>query len=510
MSSDGLKKISEGALIILVGTILAKLLGYAYRFIIARTGSETYGMISIGLATLGVLSVISTLGLDLAVTRYISYYQEKNQTERAVATLKSALKITTITSIFIGILLFLFSDQLANILFHKAEVAIILKIFAFAIPLSTIRNIFLAATRGLKKIQYEIYSKSLSENILRIAFTIIVIIMGYRLFGISVAYVLAILISLVISFYFSEKNIPILKTNKTASMKKELLTYAIPLTIASIFLLIMVWTDTIMIGFFRTMSEVGIYNAVMPLSQLMHIFTTAFIALFLPIITELFAKNNLEEINQIYKTILKWVLIINLIILSLFLTFPSQILTILFGPEYSIGATSLMILSVGAFLYSFALISFQILIIFKETKRIMFISIAATLINIILNYLLIPRMGINGASIATSISFLIFSILIFLKSTNLIKRYPISSKFLNVIFCSVVSLSFLILIKGYVNFNNKILNLIVLGVSLIIVYLILLIITKSFGKEDIDTIRNLQQKVRINFNPINNILRRFI
>ena len=48
-----LEKISEGAFIILLGTFLSKILGYVYRFIVARSGSEVYGLLSTGLAAFG-------------------------------------------------------------------------------------------------------------------------------------------------------------------------------------------------------------------------------------------------------------------------------------------------------------------------------------------------------------------------------------------------------------------------------------------------------------------------
>ncbi|MDD5254389.1 MAG: flippase [Candidatus Nanoarchaeia archaeon] len=510
MKNEGLRKISEGALIVLVGIVLSKLLGYVYRFIVARTGTETYGMISTGLAAFSILSTIALLGLDYAVTRYVSFYNQKAKSERLTSTIKSALGITTITSIILGVVLFVFSDQIAVSLFHVPALSNVLKIFSFAIPLASIRNIFLAAARGFKKIEYEVYSKNLLENISRIIFTIIAIIIGSNLIGISVAYVLGILISLILSFYLSEKLISIIREKSNISMSKELLTYSIPLTVSTIFILFTMWIDTLMIGFFRTMSEVGVYNAVMPLSQMMHIFTMALVSLFLPVITEFYARDQTNEIGKTYKVMLKWTAMVNIFFLFLFIFFPSQILTILFGQSYAIGKTALIIISLGYFIYSFSLVSFQVLITFKKTLPIMYISIITTLINVVLNYFLIPKMGIDGAAISTSVSFVIFTVIIFIYSIKLTESNPLDPRLLNVFASATITFILLLLTRKMFYMSNKIPYIIILTIIFGLIYLVCLLLTKSFSREDVFVIKDIQQKTRINFNPVNNLLRRFI
>ena len=72
MEENHLKKIFSGALIILLGTVLSKILSYGYRVIVGRIGTEQYGLLSLGLAISGSLIVISTLGLNVGVQRYVS------------------------------------------------------------------------------------------------------------------------------------------------------------------------------------------------------------------------------------------------------------------------------------------------------------------------------------------------------------------------------------------------------------------------------------------------------
>ena len=62
-------------------------------------------------------------------------------------------------------------------------------------------------------------------------------------------------------------------------------------TVSSVFY----WTDSLVIGFFKTTVEVGIYNAAIPLAALLTLAPELFIQLLFPIITKEYAKKNLKK-----------------------------------------------------------------------------------------------------------------------------------------------------------------------------------------------------------------------
>lgn len=63
-----------------------------------------------------------------------------------------------------------------------------------------------------------------------------------------------------LAFYFLEKKVfPLLKSDiKAVSMKKELFLFSFPLVFSGIAGMITTWTDTLMLGYFCTASDVGI------------------------------------------------------------------------------------------------------------------------------------------------------------------------------------------------------------------------------------------------------------
>ena len=78
---NSLKKIAGGALFVLIGLFISKLLGYVFRFIIARVGPEQYGLFYLGMTFFSFFSMVSILGMKEGVTRYVSYYSGKKNKE---------------------------------------------------------------------------------------------------------------------------------------------------------------------------------------------------------------------------------------------------------------------------------------------------------------------------------------------------------------------------------------------------------------------------------------------
>src|SRR3989344_4231648 len=331
--SGHLRRIFSGALIILIGTFISKLLSYGYRVIVGRIGTEQYGLLSLGLAISGSLIVISTLGLNIGVQRYVSYYKGKLDNARIKGIITSSLKILLPLSLSFGFILFILSDQISINFFHNAKLSPILKILAISIPLTVIGDIFLNTIRAFQKIEYEVFTKNLGENFFKLTFTFVFLYLGLGVIGASIAYVIAVFFTCIAALYLVEKKIfPIFKTKvKSIKSNKELLFYSIPLVLNTFVFLVILWTDTIMIGYFKNASDVGIYNAALPTAQLMIVIPNSLVALFLPILTELYAQKKTQMFGSFYKTVTKWIFGLNLSLLIIFASFPKEILGIMFG-----------------------------------------------------------------------------------------------------------------------------------------------------------------------------------
>ena len=496
-TEESLRSIAKVAGIIFIGVFISKILAYLYRIVVARLGAEQYGFISIGIAILGVFVTISLLGMNEGVIRYVSYFKGKDERAKIKGVLSTALKLTTILGIVLSILLFIFSDLVAVRIFHNHQLSSIIKIFAIIIPINVFREILLSTIKAYRKVEYEVFSRNIVENSFKLLLTLLFIYIGFNVLGAALAYLFATIASTIIALYFFRKVYLNFKINKPAEYSnKELLSYCWPLIFNTFIFQVILWTDTFMLGFFKTPSDVGIYNAALPTGQLMYIFPYALMTLFFPVLSELHARGSRQAFESIYKTTTRWIFMINLALLSVFIIFSKQVISVLFGREYLSGSMALVILSTGYFFYYLTSNSNYILMILKKTKLIFMNTIAAALINILLNFILIPKFGIVGAAIATVLSLMIIAILRFIESWTITRINPFKTDYIKILISILIATSSTIYIIRMLNIQRDIYILIFGAILIGLIYILLLAITRSFKENDLIILRAINQKIR--------------
>lgn len=498
MKPKSINKIAEGAGFVLFGLILTKLFGYFYRVIVARIGVEEYGLISLALAITGFLTAISFLGVNYGIVRYTSYYKEKNEYHKVKGVLRSALKICLPLSILLALLLFIFSDFISVNLFHNINLSIILKWMAIIIVLEILRRIFLNVIKGFEIIKYDVITRNFIGDTSRFLLTLTLVLLGYGLMGAVWGHILSLAISTIFSYYFLKKKIyPLFKDSKYSDETKELINYSWPLLFIDLLALILLWTDTFMLGYFKDASAVGLYNTAGPTAQLILVIPTALITMFLPVLTGLYAKNDMKLFGDIYKRTNKWILIVNLVILISFVFFSGSLLGFIFGSEYNGAGIVLAILGFAFFMNALTLSSQNVLMIIKKTKFLFWNSLIGGLLNIILNIFLIPKYGLIGAAISTTISLTVISILLWIWAYYNTKINPFSIDYIKVLVSGLLTYVLIIFISKFVNFNKSFYMLLIGLFVICLIYLVFLLLTRSLDKEDWLVIDDLKRKFLI-------------
>ena len=300
------------------------------------------------------------------------------------------------------------------------------------------------------------------------------------------------------SFYFLQKKVfPFFKTKVIPIFfTKELFIFSFPFIFAGVLTLVIKWTDVFMIGYFRTISEVGVYNVALPTANLLVIVPTALMALFMPIITEFYSKRKFIEISIISRITSKWIFFFNFPIFLLIFLFSKEILRIMFGSEYVVGNSALLILIIGYMMLSLVHIHNSILIMMKKTKIIFYISLISAVVNVILNYYLIPKYGIIGGGIATSFSLILIYILTFKSAYKLTKIQPLRLNYFKSITSGIISFSLIYFLVGLVEKDVSFISFVSFSTLFLIIYFLLVYLLKGLDKEDKDIIKSFYVKFK--------------
>jgi O-antigen/teichoic acid export membrane protein len=333
--NESLQKIAEGSSITFMGLILSLLPLLIIRLIIVRKWTESdYGVFSLAFSILTICCTISTLGLQQGLIRNIAYARGREEYEKIPVYISASIWFSLMASTIIGLLLFLFSENISKNIFHDSTLMTPLQILAFIIPFATLINVIVIVYRGFDQVKPTVYFQQILSNTLFPAFLIIMIIFNQSFTNVFYALAISTVITFVLLVYYSIKKIQTLEIFSIQSLKspfsKELILFSFPLFITSIFAIILGWADTILLGILRNTTDVGLYNAALPLAQIVSFPLIAILLIYLPIFSGLFAKNKSEEIKRSYSILTKWLCYITLPFFFLLVLYPEPIITLLF------------------------------------------------------------------------------------------------------------------------------------------------------------------------------------
>ena len=412
----------KGSGIAFVLRIFGIICGYIFTLLVTRTlGAKAWGIFALCLVVLQIASVIGRLGMDTALLRFTAEYTAKGEIGILKEIYKKALILVVPFSILVAISVYFLSPILADKVFHKIYLTNYFHIISFVIVPFVLLWIHSESIRGFKKIkEYMLLQQS---GIFFIAMLLFLVGLSFikSHFLPIISYSISIIILTIISIYFWRKYLLLLlslnsfttstpsttfttsKTFTTSITYKSLLSVSIPMFLSSSLALIMGWTDTIMLGMFRSTQEVGIYNVVLRVSMITSINLIAVNTIAAPKFAEFWGRGDIKKLAKVAHQSTKLIFWTSFPILLLFLTFPKPILGI-FGEEFKTGSVALVILCIGQVISSLSGDAGGFL---KMTNNQMFLqglNFSAVLLNGLFNYILIPTYGVVGAAIVTIIS----------------------------------------------------------------------------------------------------------
>lgn len=195
------------------------------------------------------------------------------------------------------------------------------------------------------------------------------------------------------------------------SLKKELVKklfkFGIPIMITMLGGLIISYTDTLIITYFRTLEEVALYNVAVPTTKLLWYFSQAIATVIFPMTSELWARGLRGGLAKGLELLLKYSFVLVVPFALILFSFPKIILRILFGESYIGASSALQILAIGAIFYTLYYINNAVISGIGKPQINTKIILVVALFNLVFNIIMVPTYGIVGAAITTSLSFLI-------------------------------------------------------------------------------------------------------
>ena len=397
--------------------IAATGLAFITSIILARTlGAGGYGTYAYALALVGLLGVPASLGLPQLVLRNVAAYQARSEWGLMRGLLRRANEAVLFTSLGIGVIALLVSLVLRGH-FNPAILAAFLLALSM-LPLGAVNALRAATLRGLGYVVLGQLPDSLIRPFSFLALVVATYLLLGNRFNSSWAVgmqVGAAAIALGFGILMLVRHIPQeMKDSPPVYDSRAWVRSALPFLFLGGMQLINSQTDIVMLGALRGAEVVGIYRAATRGAQLVVFILGAANMVLQPTIAKLYAVRDMQRLQRVATQSARVVLFVSVPIAIVLIVFGRWILLI-FGQEFTNGATALAILSLGQ-LVNAAMGSVGLLLNMtghdRDTAK--GVGIAAVL-NVALNAILIPLWGIEGAATATATSLIVWNIILLVR-----------------------------------------------------------------------------------------------
>lgn len=400
----------KGGGVVLAGLVLELGISFAGKLLIARElGRVDYGAVSLGIITASIGSTLIILGLDQGIGRHLPRDDDPSA-RRSV--LVSAFRVAVPLSLLLGAAVVLLAPLLATSVFDDPSLTLVLRVFAVAIPFGVVMKLALGSIQGMQETAPKVAIQNVTFPVTRLLGIVSALLLGAGSMGVSYAYLASYVAAALAGIYylysrtsFFDFDIPY------RGRERELLSFSLPLMVTSAMTIVLSDIDMYMLGAFRGTGEVGVYNVVYPLAQLLTVALGAFGFLFMPVFSELDADDRRSQMKRLYQVVTKWVLIATLPLFLVLVAIPQSVIRYTFGAEYLPGAAALSVLSVGFFLHTAVGLNKSALTSLGHTSLLMVDDVATAAFNVALNLVLIPQFGLLGAAYATTASYALLNLL---------------------------------------------------------------------------------------------------
>jgi len=411
---------SDGSWSLLVkgarGTFLLKilnvLLGFLSSIVLARIlGVDEYGIYVYVLSWIWLLCVFTKMGFTELVVREVSGYANIEDWSLLGGFLEYSnwfvflLSVSAIILYLLGAYYF-FPDSFDPYLRRTFTIAV------FLIPLISLTGLRQGALRALHKMT----AGQFPEYVVKPAGIIILILGAGYLLQESPNAEIALYVNLSVSavvlllgYFILNRILPLpVKKGPYQYRRSEWTQSAFRFLLIAGMLVINNQTDKIMLGILGEVRDVGMYSVAAQMAGFSAFTLVALNTAISPLVVKLVADDNYPELQKIVFRSTRMALAGSLLI-AVILFAVSDLLLGLFGDEFVKVKTVLVILLVGQLVNVAAGPAGTILNMTGNETVVAYVVAASAIINIVLNFVLIPRYGMEGAAIATACSMIVWN-----------------------------------------------------------------------------------------------------
>ncbi len=374
--------------------IRAAIIIYAARIL----GAAGWGVFSYAITLAAFLTIFTDLGIGHILLREIVKTSDPTHKTRLIST-TFFLKIFFLA---IGTFIIVF---LAPRLTSIPEARPILPIVALIFIFDSLREFGFSLIRAREKMEWET-AIFLSMNVAIVVLGFIFMAISPTVLAFTYSYAMGSGFGLIATVFLLRRFLTGLLSNFSKNLVGYILAAAWPFALSGLLAALMVNTDVLIIGWFRSATEVGLYSAPLRIIQLLYILPSILAVSALPTFTRL-ADKNLPKMREALEQVVSFSFLVAIPIAVGGFMVASQLVHLLFGTEYMPGTLPFQILLLTLIVDFPAVILSNAVFAHNKQKLLVLYAAIGGGLNVILDLLFIPSWGIVGSAWATLLAQLV-------------------------------------------------------------------------------------------------------
>lgn len=389
-----------------VGSGLTLILGFLSSPIITRLiKPDEFGKFSMFNIFTSILGIVLAMGMDQA---FVRFYYEEHEDKRGLL-LRKTIKLPILLCFIFLISIFIFKKELSIYLFQEYNLLAITLI---------ILNCFILILNRYSLLTLRMMQNGKLYSLVQVLQKGLYIMFAISIFMFIGGNYVVLLISTVLSnllvtmlaiikykeFWFEKFK----KNQRLQTTTNDMLKYGIPLMFTALISWSFQSADKIFIKHYNDYIQVGIYASAFSIIALLNQIQVTFLNFWIPVAYEHYKKdeNNKEFFVKVFElvTIVMFLIAIGIVLFK-------DIIVLLLGDQYRQASFIVPFLTFMPVMNTVSEVTVMGIGFKKKTQYHIYITLICSIVNIIMNFILVPKIGAVGAAIATGITYIIFFIL---------------------------------------------------------------------------------------------------
>ncbi|TQN37559.1 O-antigen/teichoic acid export membrane protein [Blastococcus colisei] len=426
-----LGSLARGGAANLVGALVAAVANLLLVVVITRNFPAVFAGTFFAVTSVFLLAaVIAKLGTQTGLVYFLSRARALGQLDRMRAIIAVGTTPVAVVSVICAVTLFAFAPAIASVAVqsHQAEFTTLLRSLAPFLPAAALTDTLLAATRGFGSMAATVRIEKILRSVLQLL--LVLLVAAYATGpSLGLAWAAPYLVAAGAAAWAARSAVRSARSRAAgpadAGTEEALIpataapdggtvrgfwTFTWPRTVSSLAQFALQRLDVLMVAALRGPAEAAVYTAATRFLVVGQLGAQAISSAAQPQLGEALARDDRALANSLYRTATAWLMLLSWPIYLLSAAFAPLLLGI-FGEGYSSGAVVVVVLALAMLVATGCGMVDMLLTMGGRTSWNLVNTLLALAVNVGLNLLLIPSLGILGAAVAWAAAILVNNLL---------------------------------------------------------------------------------------------------